>query len=55
MSLCLWFTLRHKKCQSYILHPDLGLSRIRVVAKSCSENLTIGSHFRELPSLTIEY
>ena len=27
----------------------------RVVAESCSENLTIGSHFRELPSLTIEY
>ena len=25
------------------------------MAESCSENLTIGSHFRELPSLTIEY
>ena len=40
----------------------IGLSRnggreekFRVVAESCSENLTIGSHFRELPSLTIEY
>ena len=31
------------------------ITHIWVVAESCSENLTIGSHFRELPSLTIEY
>ena len=46
MSLCLWFTLRHKKCQSYILHPDLGLSRIRVVAETPREILTTGSEVK---------
>ena len=42
--------------REFFLWPGkFGRIRYRVVAESCSENLTIGSHFRELPSLTIEY